>query len=185
MQVIMAFTFFAWAGSDDTGGSFSLPSFTSLAVIAVLIGVVLGIAWATTWGRRNLQKAWASIRSAAGDVRELARQPSKLLLLFGGAGLAKLATIMALAQTMRAFGLEVDFAALGAMYITATTVAAAAPTPGGVGAIEAALTAGLIGLGVNSGEAAAVVLVFRSFTYWLPIAPSWGYFQKLQKDGLL
>ena len=43
--------------------------------------------------------------------------------------------------------------------LTAGTVAAAAPTPGGIGAVEAVLLASLTGLGIPSGAWA-----FRSLT---------------------
>lgn len=183
MQVLMALTFFTWAGRDQEGGSFSLPSGQLVAVVIVGIGAVLGVAYATTAGRKLLLKAWESLLGALADLRELGRQPSKLVLLFSGAGLSKLVNIVALAVTMLAFGVGVDFPAVGAMYITATTVASAAPTPGGVGAIEAALTAGLAGLGVEVGQAAAIVLVFRLFTYWLPTLPSWFFLARMQRRG--
>lgn len=183
MQVVLALTFFTWAGRDEQGGTFSLPSGQLVAIVVVVVGVVLGVAWSTTKGRALLVRTWESLRSALADLRELARQPTKLLMLFGGAGLSKLGSILALAVTMLAFGVPVDFPAVGAMYIVATTVASAAPTPGGVGPIEAALTAGLIGLGVEAGQAAAIVLVFRLFTYWFPTLPSWYAMTRMQKRG--
>jgi glycosyltransferase 2 family protein len=183
MQVAMAITFFTWVGRGEEATSFNVPSGEVIALVVVAVGVVLGVAYATTLGRRLLLQVWDSLKGAMADIRELARQPSKLVLLFGGAGLSKFVAILALAQTMRAFGVPVGLAAVGAMYITATTVASAAPTPGGVGAIEAALTAGLVGLGVEVGIAAAVVLVFRLFTYWLPTIPSWFFLTRIQARG--
>ena len=52
-------------------------------------------------------------------------------------------------------------------------IAAAAPTPGGLGALEAALVAGFTGVGMESGVAVAAVLSYRLVTYWLPILPGW------------
>lgn len=183
MQVVLALTFLTWAGRDDEASTFSLPSGQVIAIAAVAIGVVVGVAYATTKGRALLLKTWESLRSALADLRALARQPAKLAMLLGGAGLSKLSSIVALAVTMAAFGVPVDLPAVGAMYIIATTVAGAAPTPGGVGPIEAALTAGLIGLGVDPGQAAAIVLVFRLFTYWFPTLPSWWAMDRMQRRG--
>ena len=45
------------------------------------------------------------------------------------------------------------------------------PTPGGLGAIEAALVAGLTGVGMDPAIAVAAVLSYRLATYWLPILP--------------
>ena len=63
----------------------------------------------------------------------------------------------------------------------AAAVAAAAPTPGGLGAIEAALVTGLTGVGVAPGPAVSAVLLYRLATYWLPVAPGWLAWRVLQR----
>lgn len=64
-------------------------------------------------------------------------------------------------------------------------MASAAPTPGGVGAVEAALIAGLIaGLtttGVPTEQAVPAVLVYRIATFWLPVLPGWLAFTLLTR----
>jgi hypothetical protein len=52
-------------------------------------------------------------------------------------------------------------------------IAAAAPSPGGLGAIEAALVAGLAGVGMQAGPAVSAVLLSRLATYWPPVVPGW------------
>ena len=47
------------------------------------------------------------------------------------------------------------------------------PVPGGIGAAEAALTAGLIAVGVDESTAFAVAITQRLCTFYLP--PIWGY----------
>lgn len=184
MQVVMALAFFTWAGqSDEAGGTFNMPEVKTIVYVVLAIAAVIGIAYATTAGRRLLLSAWKSIRSSLNDFRELARHPSKLFLLFFGAGASKLVNIVALYGTILAFGETANFAAVGAMYITATTVAAAVPTPGGVGPIEAALTAGLTGLGIPAATSAAIAVMFRVFTYWLPTIPSWYALHRMEKAG--
>ena len=55
---------------------------------------------------------------------------------------------------------------------TGSAIANAAPTPGGLGATEAALIAAL-----STVEDAAIVIpavfLFRLITFWLPILPGW------------
>ncbi|HRW38037.1 MAG: flippase-like domain-containing protein [Acidimicrobiales bacterium] len=187
-QVVLGVTFFAWAGraaaqDQDTGSGFSMPSGQVIAIVVVVVLAALGALLATRFGRKLWNDLKVNVTSVWADVRNLAGRPSKLALLFGGATAAKLFTIICFAQTMRAFGQPVDFAVVGVVYLTANTVASAAPTPGGVGAIEAALTAGLVGLGIEAGEAAAIVLVFRLFSYWLPILPCWASLAALQRSG--
>lgn len=64
-------------------------------------------------------------------------------------------------------------------------VAAASPTPGGLGSIEAALIAALTGIGIHANIAVPVVITYRLATYWLPIAPGWACLQLLQRRDLL
>jgi undecaprenyl-diphosphatase len=78
-----------------------------------------------------------------------------------------------------------SFAEVGAVYLGASLLAAAAPTPGGLGALEAALVAGFTGVGMESGVAVAVVLSYRLLTYWLPILPGWISFHILERRNLI
>lgn len=183
MQVAMAVTFFAWAGRSEEGSGFSFPSVHAVLVVVVVLLAALGVALATAFGRKLLADLRVNLGSIVADLRQLARQPAKLAMLFGGALTGKLFLIITFSLTMQAFGEHYSFAVVGAVYITATTVASASPTPGGVGAIEAALAAGLTGLGIDPGDAAAIVLVFRLFTYWLPILPCWWALTRVQRAG--
>ncbi len=86
---------------------------------------------------------------------------------------------------MNAFGGGPSIVVVCAVYLGAAAVAAAAPTPGGLGAIEAALAAGLTGVGMRPGAAIAAVLVYRLATYWLPVLPGWLAWRLLQRRGSL
>ncbi len=65
--------------------------------------------------------------------------------------------------------------------VVASSIAAVSPTPGGLGAIEAALIAGLTGVGIAPGPAVSAVLTYRLATYWLPVAPGWISLNILQR----
>jgi uncharacterized membrane protein YbhN (UPF0104 family) len=56
-----------------------------------------------------------------------------------------------------------------------------ADTPDDLGAIEAALVAGLTGIGVPPGPAVSAVLTYRLATYWLPVIPGWAAWRLLQR----
>ena len=64
-------------------------------------------------------------------------------------------------------------------------MASVAPTPGGVGATEAALAAGYSAVGVPPEIAISAVLLFRLLTFWLPILPGWVAFSWMQRTGRL
>ena len=63
-----------------------------------------------------------------------------------------LAYIGALTAAVVAVDGGLSFAQVGAVYLGASVVAAAAPTPGGLGAVEAALAAGLTGAGMDGAS---------------------------------
>ena len=96
-----------------------------------------------------------------------------------------LAYIASLAAACVAFNGGVSIAQVGAVYLGASIVASAAPTPGGLGAMEAALVAGFTGVGMDSGKAVAAVLAYRLLTYWFPILPGWWSFHRLDRRGLI
>jgi uncharacterized protein (TIRG00374 family) len=66
-------------------------------------------------------------------------------------------------------------------YLAGASIASAAPTPGGVGAVEAALIGGLTAAGVPSEIAIPGVLLYRLATFWIPVLPGWGAFSWLQR----
>ena len=123
-----------------------------------------------------MKKAW-------GGLVELSHQPSKLLLLFAGGTLVTLSYLLALAASVQAFGGGISFVKIGVAYLAASTVASAAPTPGGLGAAEAAYAAGLGLAGMDQGAALSTVFLFRFCTFWLPIVPGWLAYGWLRRHG--
>ena len=185
VQVVLIAAFAAWASSAGDFG-FQLPKAAGLAEIVLLVLLVTGVVWLLPPGRRMLRKLGSGVWKAARQVVALAKDPSKMLLLFGGAAVGKLTLILAFSQSCRAFGIHgLSFAQLGFAYMTANTVASAAPTPGGTGAIEAGLVAVLTGMGVDPATALSTVLVFRVITYWLPVPPAWYFLRRLRKVGVV
>ena len=59
------------------------------------------------------------------------------------------------------------------MNVVSSTLASLVPVPGGIGAAEAAISAGLVAMGVQETTAFAIALTHRLCTYYLP--PIWGY----------
>lgn len=180
MQVLFIAFFFLWSSSDPTSGLSVRSddgggpdaSIVVLFVAAVVVAVIVVAAtprlrrWVTDFVRSTIEK----IRH---DFGELLRMPAKLGLLFGGATVGKLSTIVAFAAACRAFDIDLAFAQLGALYLAANTVASAVPTPGGVGAVEAALVFVLTNAGVEQASAWAAVLLFRLVNYWFPTIPGY------------
>ncbi len=155
-------------------------------VVMLVAAALVGIFLATRKGRRFARtQLLTGIRSAGASLRSVAASPARLTLLVGGSSLITLAYIGGLAASVEAFGGGVGFAALGVVYLGASAISAASPTPGGLGAIEAALIAGLTGVGMSPGPAVSAVLTYRLSTYWLPIIPGWLSLRLLQRRDYL
>ena len=92
-----------------------------------------------------------------------------------------LSRIGALAASIEAFGGGPGIVQIGAVYLAAAALAAVAPTPGGLGPLEAALVSLLTVVGMAAGPAFSAVLLYRLATYWLPVAPGWLSWRVLQR----
>lgn len=137
-----------------------------LAVLTVLVGS--GIAVAAVLLRRR----WDALRDRLHPLRRQLRavftRPRFLLALVGGVAAVNALMIVSLQTCLAGFGARPAFAIVAVVYLGGSTIAAVAPTPGGLGVMEAALVAGLTGLGVATGPAVTGVLAFRLASWWLP-----------------
>jgi undecaprenyl-diphosphatase len=185
MHLVLLVVFFVLAGHDLTK-AVKLPSSSKILLILAVIIAVVGIVLATRPGRRWAKKQLVPmVRSAAVSLRRVASSPVKLGLLFGGSTLITLFYIAGLAASIKAFATGPSLVVIGAVYLASAALAAASPTPGGLGAIESALIGLLIGAGMKAGPAFSAVLLYRLATYWLPILPGWLSWRFLQRREYL
>jgi uncharacterized protein (TIRG00374 family) len=115
----------------------------------------------------------------------VAQQPRKLAEGIGGALLLSLAYISCLDVCVRALGGSAPFATVAVVYLTGSALGSIVPTPGGLGAVEAALTAGLRAAGVAGTIAVSAVLLFRLATFWLPVPAGWVALKYLEREQAL
>ncbi|CAN5776443.1 lysylphosphatidylglycerol synthase transmembrane domain-containing protein [soil metagenome] len=181
-QVGVLLTFAAWAGSSTTGLRFELPEASEAAVVIAGVTLVAGLVWLTPWGRHVVgRRVETTMKQVWTTLRDLSRQPARFIALFGTTLLSKAAMIVAFTESSRAVDISISFPRLGLLYMTASSLAAAAPTPGSVGAVEAALTAALTGVGVPLPQALSAVFLFRLVTYWLPVPFGWWSLRRLRQ----
>jgi uncharacterized membrane protein YbhN (UPF0104 family)/tRNA A-37 threonylcarbamoyl transferase component Bud32 len=182
-HLLLMVGFFAWAGGADVGG-LSLPSLGTVLLVVAIGVVLLGIAIAIPPVRRRLvQPVVDGLRTAAGYVIQVVRSPIRVLALLGGSTLITLSYLFGLVFAVEAFGGDLTIAQIGAAYLGAAAIANIAPTPGGIGPLEAAMIAGLTGFGLEGGVAISSVLTFRLATFWLPILPGWATFLWMERNG--
>jgi uncharacterized membrane protein YbhN (UPF0104 family) len=160
------------------------PDWTYIA-LAVLVGAVL-IVLAVPAGRRLLLSRVASTASQAiPRLLVVAQQPAQLAKGIGGALLVTAAYIGCLAVSVHAFGGSLPIVAVAVVYLTGNAIGSAVPTPGGIGAVEAALSAGLTAAGLPGAVALSSVLLFRTVTFWLPVPVGWVALNYMQRHDAL
>ncbi len=157
------------------------PPTWSYFVVGALVAVAAGVL-ALPAGRRLVR---ARLSPTFGQVLprlvEIAQRPTKLAEGIGGALLLSIAYIFCLATCVAASGGSVPIAKIGFVYLTGSALGSIIPTPGGLGAVEVALTGGLTAAGVPGGIALSAVLLFRVLTFWLPVPLGWAAFNYLER----
>jgi glycosyltransferase 2 family protein len=183
LHVLLIMVFAAITGSSASGPV--QPPRWAWFVLAGLVLVAL-VVLAIPAGRRMLR---ARLSPMLGQVLprllEVAQQPRKLARGIGGTLLLSLCYILCLSACVAAFSRSVPIAKIGLVYLTGSAIGSIIPTPGGLGAVEAALTAGLTAAGIPGAAAASAVLLFRLLTFWLPVPFGWGAMRYLERRQAL
>jgi uncharacterized membrane protein YbhN (UPF0104 family) len=169
---------FAWGAVDldvtpESGGHAQLV-WIILAVV-VVVAVLAGVAVAVPRVRRLAsEKLLPRVRDIWANLMQVAASPGKLMLLLGGSLAQRLLVAMALSVSLRAFDDHLRLPVLIVVITLAAFVGGVAPSPGGMGVVEAGMILGLTAAGVAEADATAAVFVQRLFTSYLP--PIWGWF---------
>jgi undecaprenyl-diphosphatase len=181
VHVLLTVVAVTWAGNAGLPGVHA-PSMSVVAI--VLAGVV--VAAAVVGGVPRL-RGWAkdaaipSLRRSLRSLVEVMRTPRNVVMLLGGSALVTVANLIAFGVSLRAFDITLPVSTIAVVYLAASALASAAPTPGGLGATEAALVAGLAVVSVHERMAIPAVLLFRLATFWVPILPGWIAMTVLQR----
>jgi uncharacterized membrane protein YbhN (UPF0104 family) len=113
------------------------------------------------------------LRQSLTRLSDLVTTPVKLGQALLGALALNAAYIAALWFAVYAFNGHIGLAAAAVVYLTSAAIGSVAPTPGGLGAVELALSTGLAAAGMAGTAAVSAVLLFRLATFWLPVPLGW------------
>jgi undecaprenyl-diphosphatase len=160
------------------------PDLSDYWPIVPLILVALSLAGLWYW-RHGLGAIMERIRPHARDIRAVLAEPRRTLLLFGGSLGVTTAHAFVFVACLESVHVHLPVLTMLALFLAGSALAAGAPTPGGLGALEAALVAGLGQLGVPAAPAVAAVLMSRVIGYWLPVVPGWLAFNATTRNGTL
>jgi uncharacterized membrane protein YbhN (UPF0104 family) len=142
--------------------------------VLLLVGLVLLVSIVLILTMPKLrEKVLPPVRSALSSLWAVIRDRRKRMELFGGSIAAELLYALALGATCLAYGVHLNLAQLVFVNCSAAVLSGLVPVPGGIGAAEAALAAGLIAMGVDESSAFAIAITQRLWTFYLP--PLWGY----------
>ncbi|MGD9620043.1 MAG: YbhN family protein [Mycolicibacterium sp.] len=163
-----------------------VPSSTVLYLIAGAalgaVGVFLFVPKLRRWMGNAVRPR---LKEVIDDLAELAREPKRLAVIVLGCAATTLGAALALWASIGAFGGDVNFVTVTIVTMVGGTLASAAPTPGGVGAVEAALIGGLAAFGVPAAVAVPSVLLYRILTCWLPVFVGWPIMRWLTRNDMI
>ena len=136
--------------------------------------IVLGIGHAVDWVLRAVRPhhppsvSTAARLLAARNVVRSALSTSWKLALPASLG-NQLFDFLALEMSLLAVGARVNVVLVLLAYVAAAALAMIPFTPGGLGFVEAGLTGVLALAGVSAEHAVVATLLYRLFSYWLPL----------------
>ncbi|MEU8970244.1 lysylphosphatidylglycerol synthase domain-containing protein [Streptomyces monashensis] len=185
-HILMLLSFGYLTGTEKTPSlSPSRTVIAGLLTVAVLVLVVTSVPFLRKFVVTRVRSLFAGVVPRMLDVLQ---RPQKLITGIGGILLLTFCFVMCLDASIRAFGgstASLSIASVAVVFLAGNALGSAAPTPGGVGAVEATLTVGLIAVGLPKEVAAPAVLLYRMLTLWLPVLPGWLAFNHLSRKGAL
>lgn len=185
IHVLLLILFGFLTGSTTKATQDLAPSRT-IVIVVLSLGLVAGLALTVPRVRRvvasRLRAMFSGVLPRLVDVLQT---PRKLLTGMGGTLLLTVAFVLCLDASIRAFGGSLPLTTVVVVFLTANALGSAAPTPGGLGAVEGALTLALTISGLTAETATSAVLLYRLLTLWLPVLPGWAAFAYLQRREAL
>jgi uncharacterized protein (TIRG00374 family) len=176
--------------SSVAGASMNLSHFVPTTTVLYLIaGVALGIVGTFLFVPKLRHWLGTAVRpkltEVTTDLIELVREPRRLSLIVLGCTGTTLGAALGLWTSVEAFGGGATFVTCTVVTMVGGTLASAAPTPGGVGAVEAALLGGLAAFGVPAAVGVPSVLLYRVLTCWIPVFVGWPVMRWLTKNDMV
>ncbi|HWK92287.1 MAG TPA: lysylphosphatidylglycerol synthase transmembrane domain-containing protein [Luteimicrobium sp.] len=169
--------------SGDGGALVSLPSTTIMITIGGLAALAASTLLVPAVRRWIVKRVGPTLQQVWPRLSQMLSQPWRLALGVGGNVLLSMGYVLAFDAALAAFGQSLNLVDVAVIYLVGNAAGSAVPTPGGIGAIEAALILGLTTAGVSAPIATSVVVLFRVATYWARIPIGWGVMRYLQRQG--
>ena len=169
------------------GSSFSvqLPYGTILAVVVVVIAVIaalLSIPQFRKWMWSKIEPTWTQVHPR---LIWIVGQPQRLLAILGGNVLMNVGFIGAFWAALAAMGGSMNLLSLALTYLASNSLGSVIPSPGGIGPVEATLTAGLQVAGVPLSIGLPTAVLYRLVTFYGRIPFGWLAMKYMERKDLL
>ena len=173
VHLLLTLGFLLLASGNRGSNGVPIPSTRSIALAVGVAVVLILVSVVLPYSRRLLvAHVVPQLRAGWAAIRTISKSPGRLALLFGGSTVITLSYLAAMVASLEAFGSTAALPIVGLLFLTASAVASAAPTPGGLGAAEAALIAAFSTI-EDASIVVPAVFLYRFVTFWLPILPGW------------
>jgi uncharacterized membrane protein YbhN (UPF0104 family) len=167
-------------------GSGALVELPSPAVLITLAGIALAVVatllvppvrrWVMGYIGPRLRQVWPRLA-------QMLSHPGRLALGVAGNLIMTLGYIIALWCCLAAFGESLSLVDIALVNLVGNALGALIPTPGGLGGVEGALTAGLSAAGVPATIAFSATILYRLCTYWGRVPMGWIAMRYLERKG--
>jgi glycosyltransferase 2 family protein len=161
------------------------PGTNVLIGLAAIIAVIIILAAVPQTRSRLAGIVWPHLRNVGPRLVDAVSHPLRLAISTGASLLLTAAYLVAFIAALRAVGAHPPILPAAIVYLAGNAVGSAAPTPGGIGGVEAVLAAGLTAIGIPAHDALPAVLLFRVATFWLPIPAGWVAYLLLRRRDVL
>jgi uncharacterized membrane protein YbhN (UPF0104 family)/tRNA A-37 threonylcarbamoyl transferase component Bud32 len=170
--------------TDGTGIGSTLANI-DWATVGIVCLVLLVVAVLVI---RFVPKARAFVRDRTAEGRDslrVLRSPRKLARLAFGSVMWNVVAALVLGCSLNAFGHSASFASLILVNTLVALFSGLMPVPGNVGVAEAAITAGLVAIGIPQAVAMSTAIVYRIATYVAPAIYGYVSLTLMRRRGYL
>lgn len=165
--------------------SVQLPYGTILAVAALVIagiGIALSVPRFRRWLWSKVEPTWTQVFPR---LIWIVGRPHRIAAILAGNLLMNIGFIGAFWAGLVAMGGSLDFLSLALTYLASNSLGSVIPSPGGIGPVEAALTAGLQVTGIPLSIALPTAVLYRLVTFYGRIPFGWLAMKWMERKDLL
>ncbi|WP_022867181.1 lysylphosphatidylglycerol synthase transmembrane domain-containing protein [Schaalia vaccimaxillae] len=165
--------------------SVSLPYGTILAVVIVVAigtGVALAVPKIRRWIIAKVLPTWQQIYPR---LLWIVGQPRRIAAVVGGNLVMNIGYIGCFWAALEAMGGSMSLSNLAITYLASNTLGSVIPSPGGIGPVETALTAGLQVAGIPLSIGLPTAIIYRLMTFYGRIPFGWVAMKYMEKRDLI